>query len=69
MLSCLGKSDDDEGTHMFATMAVIKRIIKIKKIKKITKITKITKIKKEIKFDLALFGVYWVQTINIREYF
>jgi hypothetical protein len=66
MLSCLGKSDDDEGTHMFATMAVIKRIIKIKKI---TKITKITKIKKEIKFDLALFGVYWVQTINIREYF
>jgi hypothetical protein len=31
MLSCLDESDDDEGTHIFATMAVIKRIIKMKK--------------------------------------
>jgi hypothetical protein len=28
MLSCLDESDDDERIHIFATMAVIKRIIK-----------------------------------------
>jgi hypothetical protein len=27
MLSCLGENDDDERTHILATMAVIKRII------------------------------------------
>jgi hypothetical protein len=27
---CLGESDDDERTHVFATMAVITRIIKMK---------------------------------------